>query len=165
MFNLKTDIKPLKYLFTPDEKIPKTASARITGWAKVLMGIYFKLKNTPREEMPHADVLSRPDFDDDDDNSRVCLDLENIYFLQSDLLTLSDIRTDAGSIRLFQNVIERKKAAIGNKAQTSRSQTTERRFNYPQRSHLSRCCDFHSTQTKACGCGQSSWDPPRQKCY
>ena len=29
-FTLQTDHKPLKYLFAPDEEIPKTASARIT---------------------------------------------------------------------------------------------------------------------------------------
>ena len=98
-------------------KIPKTASARITRRAKVLMVIDFKLKHTPREEIPHADALSRPDFDDDDDNNSVCFALDNIYFLQSDLLTQSDIRTEAESIRLFQNVIERKKSAIGNSAQ------------------------------------------------
>ena len=32
-FTLHNNPKPLKYLFTQDEEIPKTASARITRWA------------------------------------------------------------------------------------------------------------------------------------
>ena len=42
--------------------------------------------------------------------------------------------------------------------------TTERRLGHSQWSHLSRSCDFHSTQTKTHCDGQSSWDSPRQKC-
>ena len=43
-FTLQTDHKHLKYLFAPDEEIPKTASARITRWAIALMGFDFELK-------------------------------------------------------------------------------------------------------------------------
>ena len=57
------------------------------------MGFDFELKYTPGEQIPHADALSRLDFDDDDDNDRVCFALDNIYFVQSDLVTQSDIKT------------------------------------------------------------------------
>ena len=46
-FTLQTDYKPLKYVFAPNEEIPKTASARITRWAIVLMGFEYELKYTP----------------------------------------------------------------------------------------------------------------------
>ena len=78
-FTLQTDHKPLKYLFAPHEEIPKTASARITSWAIALMGIDFELKYKPGEQIRHADGLSRLDFDDDDDNGRVCFAHDNIY--------------------------------------------------------------------------------------
>ena len=71
-FTLQTDHIPRKYLFAPNEEIPKTASARIPRWAIALMGFDFGLKYTPGEQIPHADALSRLDFDDDDDNDRVC---------------------------------------------------------------------------------------------
>ena len=48
-----------KYLFVPDEEIPKTASAGITRWAVALMGFDYELKYTPGEQIPHADALSR----------------------------------------------------------------------------------------------------------
>ena len=111
-FTLQSDHKPLKYLFSPDEEIPKTASARITRWAIALMGFDFELKYTPGEQIPHADALSRLDFDDDDDNDRVCFALDNIYFVQSGLVTQSDIKTELGSNRIFQNVIKRIKSGI-----------------------------------------------------
>ena len=111
-FTLQTDHEPLKYLFNPDEEIPKTASARIRRWAIALMGFEFELNYTPGEQIPHADALSRLDFDDVDDNDRVCFALDNIYFVQSDLLTQSDIKTELGSNRLFQDVIKRIKSGI-----------------------------------------------------
>ena len=48
-FFLQTDLRPLEYLFAPDEEIQKTASARITRcpWAIALMGFDFELKYTP----------------------------------------------------------------------------------------------------------------------
>ena len=69
------------------------------------MGFDFELKYTPGEQIPHADALSRLDFDDDDDNDRV-------YFAQSDLVTQSDIKTELGLNQLFQDVIKRLKSGI-----------------------------------------------------
>ena len=60
------DLKPLKYLFAPDEEIPKTVSARITRWAVTLMYFDYELKCTPGEQLPHADALRRMDFDKDE---------------------------------------------------------------------------------------------------
>ena len=79
-FTLQTEHKPLKYLLAPDEEILETASAKITIWAIGQMGCDFELKNTPGEQFPNANALSRLDFDGDDDNDRVCLALDNIDF-------------------------------------------------------------------------------------
>ena len=93
-FTLKTDHKPLKYLFAPDEEIPKTASARITRWAIALLGFDYELRYTPGEQIPHADALSRMEFDDDEsDNDRVCFAINNIDFAHSDLVTQAEIKT------------------------------------------------------------------------
>ena len=78
------------------------------------MGFDFELKYTSGEQIPHADALSRLDFDDDDDKDRVCFALDNIYFVQSDLMTQSDIKTELGSNRLLQDVIKRIKSGIWN---------------------------------------------------
>ena len=111
-FTLQTDHKPLKYLSIADEEIPKTASARITRSAIALMGFDFELKYTTGEQIPHADALSRQDFDDDNDNDRVRFALDIINFVQSDLVTQSDIKIELGLNRLFQDVIKRIKSGI-----------------------------------------------------
>ena len=102
-FTLQTDHKTLKYLFAPDDEIPRTASAKVTRWASALMGFDFGLKFKTEEQIPQAHALSRLDFDDD--NYRMRFALDNIYFVQSNLMNLSDIRTELGSNQLFQDVI------------------------------------------------------------
>ena len=107
-FTLQTDHKPLKYIFAPDEEISKTASARITRWAIGLMGFDYELKYTPGEQIPHADALSRMDFDEDEsDNDRVCFAINNINFAQSDLVTQAEIITELGTNRRFHVIMKR----------------------------------------------------------
>ena len=94
-FTLQTDHKALKYLFAPDEEIPKTASDRITRLAIALLGFDYELKYTPREQIPHADSLSRMEFNEDkSDNDRVYLGINNIYFAQSELVRHAEIKTE-----------------------------------------------------------------------
>ena len=76
------------------------------------MGFDFEMKYIPGEQIPNADALSGLDFDDEDDNDRFCFALDNIYFVQSDLVTQSDIKTELGPNPLFQDVIERTKSGI-----------------------------------------------------
>ena len=90
---------------------PKTASARITRWAIALMGFDCELKYTPGEEIPHADGLSRMDFDEDEsEKDRVCFAINNIYFAQSDLATQAEIKTELGTNKLFQDILKRIKS-------------------------------------------------------
>ena len=110
-FTLQTDNKPLKYLFAPDEEDPKTASARITRWAIALVGFDYELKYTPGDQIPHADALSRMDFDKDEpDNDRVCFAINNIYFAQSDLVNQAKIKTKLGTNRVFKDITKRIKS-------------------------------------------------------
>ena len=123
-FTLQTDHKPLKYLFAPDEEIPKTASERITIWAIALMSFHYELKYTPGEQIPHADALSRMDYGEDElDNARVCFAINNIYFAQSDLVTQAEIKTELETNNLFQDIMKRIKS--GNWKQCS---DAEKRF-------------------------------------
>ena len=128
-FTQQTDHKPLKYLSAPDEEIPKTASARITRWAIALMGFDYELKYTPGEQIPHADALSRMDFDEDESEiDRLCFAINNIYFAQSDLVTQAEIKTGHGTNRLFQDILKRIKIAIGNNVQKRKKDSNNRKM-------------------------------------
>ena len=75
------------------------------------MGFDYELKYIPGEKIPHADALSRMDFDkDESDNDQVCFAINNIYFAQRDLVTQSEIKTEIGKNRLFQDIIKRIKS-------------------------------------------------------
>ena len=85
------------------------------------MGFDYELKYTPGEQIPHADALSRMDFDEEEsDNDRVCFAINNIYFDQSDLVTQAEIKTELGTNRLFQDIIKRIKS--GNWKQCSEAE-------------------------------------------
>ena len=63
----------------------KLLSAGIPRWAIALLGFDFELKYMPGEQIPHADALSKLEFDDDEfDKNRVCFAINNAYFAQSD---------------------------------------------------------------------------------
>ena len=120
-------------------------------------GIRLRIKIYNRGADPPRYALSRPDFDGDDDNDRVCFALDNIYIVQSDMVTQSDIRTEWGSNRLFQNVIKIIKSGYCKQcSDAERFRTTEGRLRYPQPSNISGSNVFHSIQTKTCGDGQIS---------
>ena len=75
------------------------------------MGFDYELKYTPGEHIPHADALSRMDFDkDESENDRVCFAINNIYFAQNDLVTKAAIKTELGTNRLFQDIMKRIKS-------------------------------------------------------
>ena len=72
------------------------------------MGFDYELKYTLGEQIPHADALSRMDFNEDEsDNDRVRFAINNIYFAQSDLVTQNEIKTELGTNRFFQDIIKR----------------------------------------------------------
>ena len=114
-FTIQTDHKKLKYLFAPDEEIPKAASTEITRREIALMVFDFELKYIPRKQIPQAEAMSRMDFDKgESSNDRVCFAIKNIFFAQSDLMIQAKIKTELGTIRLFQDIMKAKKTAIGN---------------------------------------------------
>ena len=70
------------------------------------MGFDHELKYTPREQITHADTLSRTDFGEDESDDRVCFDIKNIYSAQSDLVTQVEIKTQLGTNRFFQDIMK-----------------------------------------------------------
>ena len=58
-FVIKSDHKPLQYIFAHYRPVPQLASARLQRWALILGAYNCRLQNTPGSELSHADGLSR----------------------------------------------------------------------------------------------------------
>ena len=67
-FTLRTDHKPLQYIFNPSNQIPKVVSARLARWAITLMAYDYDVQYTPGQDIGHADAMSRLRFRDDEDD-------------------------------------------------------------------------------------------------
>ena len=67
-FTLRTDHKPLQYIFNPSNQIPKLVSARPGRWAITLMAYDYDVQYTPGQDIDHADAMSRLRFKDDEDD-------------------------------------------------------------------------------------------------
>ena len=67
-FTLRTDHKPLQYIFNPSNQIPKVVSARLARWAITLMAYDYDVQYTPGQDIGHADAMSRLRFKDDEDD-------------------------------------------------------------------------------------------------
>ena len=98
----------LKYLFAPDEEIPKTALATITRWVVALTDFNSELRNTTRQQIHQADALSLMDFDaNNSDNYWMFSAINNIYFAQSDLVNQADIKNELGTNKFFHGIKKR----------------------------------------------------------
>ena len=67
-FTLRTDHKPLQYIFNPSNQIPKVVSARLARWTITLMAYDYDVQYTPGQDIGHADAMSRLRFKDDEDD-------------------------------------------------------------------------------------------------
>jgi len=58
-FIIRTDHKPLIYIFHPEKPVPLTTSARLSRWALELMCYDFSIEHISGKEIVHVDTLSR----------------------------------------------------------------------------------------------------------
>ncbi|PAA86570.1 hypothetical protein BOX15_Mlig030946g1 [Macrostomum lignano] len=70
-FSLRTDHRPLEFLFGRRRQLPKVANARLLRWAIRLMGFDFRIEYVKGSEIPHADALSRLNFADNESTERL----------------------------------------------------------------------------------------------
>ena len=61
-FTIRTDHRPLQFIFGEHKEIPKSTSARLQRWAILLMSYDYSIEYVPGEQVPHADALSRLEF-------------------------------------------------------------------------------------------------------
>ena len=67
-FTLRTDHKPLQFIFNQSNQIPKVVSARLARWAITLMAYDYDVQYTPGQDIGYADAMSCLRFKDDEDD-------------------------------------------------------------------------------------------------
>ena len=83
-FLLKSDHRPLEFIFNPRKELPKVTSARILRWAIRLMDFDFDIMYVKGNTIPHVDALSRLRFDEEDGEIQ---DSEGIlHWVETDVL-------------------------------------------------------------------------------
>lgn len=68
-FTLRTDHRPLEFIFGARHHLPKVANARLLRWAIKLMAFDYDVIYTKGDAIPQVDALSRLDFDGDNSTS------------------------------------------------------------------------------------------------
>ena len=112
-FNLETDHRPLEFIFDPNKELPKTVSARITRWAISVMAFDYEIKYKQGSSIPHADAMSRLNFDKDDDQCNLVdysssnLDEFCVHFAEHKLIPFEELRSECERDELAKRIIRR----------------------------------------------------------
>lgn len=83
---LRTDHKPLQFLFGPKNGIPLTAASRLQRWAYYLSGFNYKIQHIKSEENGNCDALSRLPVEDNTDIFDS--ELTPLYYIEQGINTI-----------------------------------------------------------------------------
>ena len=108
-FTLRTDHKPLQYIFNPNSQIPKVVSARLARWAITLMAYDYEVQYTPGQEIGHADAMSRLRFKDDE-NDLVAVAMATF---EKPVIDINVLQKNSGQMNSRKELWEEFKKAIG----------------------------------------------------
>ena len=99
-FNPENDHRPLELIFAPNNELPKTVSARFTIWVISLMAFVHENKYEEGSSIPHADAMSRLNFDQDDDECNLVdylspnLDEFCVHFAEHKLIPFEELKSE-----------------------------------------------------------------------
>jgi len=100
-FCVKTDHRPLEFIYAEKKGIPTRTSARVARWALELMPYDFEIFYKPGSSIPHVDMLSRLS---DNEESESIFEVEEPF---TDHSLISEIKRFSESNRDYQRLIER----------------------------------------------------------
>ena len=93
-FLLKSDHRPLEFMFNPRKELPKVTSCRILKWAIKLMAFDFDIIYVKRNTIPHVDVLSRLNFDSKSLETSENSEDKILHWVETDVLLLNLLRME-----------------------------------------------------------------------
>ncbi|PAA85528.1 hypothetical protein BOX15_Mlig018181g1 [Macrostomum lignano] len=108
-FTLRTDHRPLEFLFGTRQQLPKVANARLLRWAIRLMGFDFAIEYVRGAQIPHADALSRLDFADvpDDQAEAATHHHHLVHWAGESVIGWNELAEETKRDRLLADVMRR----------------------------------------------------------
>ncbi len=103
-FLLRSDHKPLEYIFNPLRELPKVTSARLMRWALQLSAFEYDIMYVKGESIPHVDALSRLNFSDEAPESEECLE-SFVHWMETDVLSLEELRRETQRDLVLSGVV------------------------------------------------------------
>ena len=91
-FLLKSDHRPLEFIFNPRKELPKVTSARLMRWAILLMAFDFDIMYVKGNTIPHVDALSRLAFNKEDDEISDTEDV--LHWVETDVLPIKQLQEE-----------------------------------------------------------------------
>ena len=86
-FALKSDHKPLEFLFNLRKELPSVTLSRILGWAIKIMAFDFDIIYVKENTIPHVDALSRQRFQSENGEEHENLEDRIIQWVETDILS------------------------------------------------------------------------------
>lgn len=112
-FLLKSDHRPLEFIFHPSKTLPKVTSARIARWALQLTSFDYEIQYVKGDAIPHEDALSRLSFADE--NESEASDIGVVHWVDADILNRDEIQRNMERDGISSSVM----ANIQHQVQTS----------------------------------------------
>ena len=89
-FTLRSDHRPLEFIFNPRRELPKVTSARLLRWAIQLMAFDYEVYYVKGENIPHVDALSRLTFEDESTQEHI--EESFVHWNETDVLNLAELK-------------------------------------------------------------------------
>ncbi|PAA93146.1 hypothetical protein BOX15_Mlig023152g1 [Macrostomum lignano] len=106
-FTLRTDHRPLEFIFGSRRQLPKVANARLLRWAIELMAFDYDIVYTKGESIPQVDALSRLDFEGDSDTELTERPESIIHWTGEAVIPWQELKSETQRDRLLLDVMKR----------------------------------------------------------
>ena len=107
-FLLRSDHRPLEFMFNPRKELPKVTTSRILRWAIRLMAFDFDIEYVKGSSIPHVDALSRLRFNKESkDKSEEEFEDTFLHWVETDVLSLNKIAEETKNDPILSRIKSR----------------------------------------------------------
>lgn len=120
-FLLRSDHRPLEFIFNPRKELPKATTSRILGWAIRLMAFDFDIEYVKWNSIPHVDALSRLRFYKESKDKTEEFEDASLHWVETDVLSLDRMAAETRHDPVLSKIISRiRKNSWGNCSRAER---------------------------------------------